>query len=295
MKSDRYPDSSEGKVDDVERAHLREPDDSTHVIHRYDPPAELAGLLRRFWIPVWSVPPSREAPQKVLQYPVCLLVVAAEYARFYGVVSGLSTTRLTGDGWAVGVMFAPAAGHLVAGRSVAEYTDRFVDAVEVLGDDGEMLIGRVRAAMAPGPRTRQAHDTAMAAYADALRRFVPVDAEGELVNRLVAFVETRSDITRVSQVCDAFGLSERALQRLVRRRLGLTPKWLIQRRRLHEAAERLRDRTTTHAQVAAALGYADQPHFIRDFSRVTAMTPGEFAALHAQDSRSCGEVQSNGA
>jgi len=49
---------------------------------------------------------------------------------------------------------------------------------------------------------------------------------------------------------------------------------------LHEAAERLRDRTTTQAEVAATLGYADQPHFIRDFSRVTAMTPGEFAALH---------------
>jgi AraC-like DNA-binding protein len=75
-------------------------------------------------------------------------------------------------------------------------------------------------------------------------------------------------------------MSERALQRLVHRRLGLTPKWLIQRRRLQDAVERLRQRTTTLAHVATELGYADQPHFIRDFSRVTAMTPGEFAALH---------------
>ncbi len=28
------------------------------------------------------------------------------------------------------------------------------------------------------------------------------------------------------------------------------------------------------------LGYADQSHFVRDFSRVTAVTPGQFAALH---------------
>ena len=42
----------------------------------------------------------------------------------------------------------------------------------------------------------------------------------------------------------------------------------------------MRTRSTTLAEVASLLGYADQPHFIRDFSRVTGMTPGEFAALH---------------
>ena len=68
----------------------------------------------------------------------------------------------------------------------------------------------------------------------------------------------------------------------MRRRLGLTPKWLIQRRRLQEAAELLGHQQATLADVAAALGYADQPHFIRDFSRVAFMTPGEFAAQHAR-------------
>jgi len=51
---------------------------------------------------------------------------------------------------------------------------------------------------------------------------------------------------------------------------------------LQEAADRLRDHSTTLAQVAAALGYADQPHFIRDFAKVTTMTPGEFASLHGR-------------
>ncbi|MBA2739932.1 MAG: AraC family transcriptional regulator, partial [Nocardioidaceae bacterium] len=34
-------------------------------------------------------------------------------------------------------------------------------------------------------------------------------------------------------------------------------------------------------EIASALGYADQPHLIRDFARVTGMTPGQFAALHS--------------
>jgi AraC-like DNA-binding protein len=177
-------------------------------------------------------------------------------------------------------MCAPAAGFLVARAPVATYTDRFVDVSDVLGAAGQRLVDRVRAAMVADPTSPDAHRAAMAAYGAALRPLLPVDPEGELVNRLVAFVESDREITRVAQVCAQFDLSERTLQRLVHRRLGLTPKWLIQRRRLQEAAERLRDRSTTLAEVGALLGYADQPHFSRDFLRVTSMTPGEFAALH---------------
>jgi len=275
-------DGAAPRPDEVERAHLKDPRDASHTMSRYPVDDEFAGLLRRFWVPVWSVPPGLEAPQKVLQYPVALVVVSAAYARFYGVVPGLSTTTLTGEGWAVGVMCEPAAGSLVAGGSMAAYTDRFVDVAEVLGDDGTRMVARVRGAMAADPRSPAAHRAAMDAVGDALRRFLPIDAEGEQVNELVAVVEQRPDVTRVAQLCAETGLSERSLQRLVHRRLGLTPKWLVQRRRLQEAAERLRSRSTTLAEVAAALGYADQPHFSRDFARVTGMTPGEFAALHGR-------------
>ncbi len=277
------PDSSRrdpSRMDAIERAHLKQPGDTSHVMYRYDALPEFDGLLQRFWIPVWSVPAGREAPQRVLQYPVSLLVVAADYARFYGVVSGLSTTTLTGDGWAVGVMCAPAAGALVAGGPMSAYTDRYVDLADVLGTTGERLTARVRAAMAPDPHSHDAHGEAMASFADALRPLLPVDDDGHLVNRIVAYVENDREVVRVAQICDRFGLSERSLQRLLHRRLGLTPKWLIQRRRLQEAAERLRTGPAGLGDVAALLGYADQAHFTRDFARVTAMTPGKFAARH---------------
>jgi AraC-like DNA-binding protein len=279
------PDSRRSSgTDPIERAHLKDPDDASHVMHRYAAPAEFDGFLQRFWIPVWQVPPGQEAPQKVLQYPVPLVVVARDYARFYGVVSGLSTTTLTGTGWAVGVMCAPAAGALIAGGPMSAYTDRHVDVTEVLGAAGERLTTDVRAAMAEDPHAPGAHAAAMAAFGDALRRFLPVDGDGRLVNDVVAFVEGDREVTRVAQVCQRFGLSERSLQRLVDRRLGLTPKWLIQRRRLHEAVEQLRAGSAGVGEVAALLGYADQAHFTRDFARVTSTTPGRFAARHATGS-----------
>ena len=278
MKPDTHRPGAGG--DPIERAHLREPGDVSHVMYRYPAAPGFDGLLQRFWIPVWSVPPGREAPQRVLQYPVSLVVVSPEYARFYGVVSGLSTTTLAGDGWAVGVMCAPAAGALIAGGPMSAYTDRYVDVAEVLGGAGGELAARVRAAMAGDPNAPAAHAAAMDAFGDALRPFLPVDDDGLLVNEVVAFVEGDPGVTRVAQVCERFGLPERTLQRLVQRRLGLTPKWLVQRRRLHEAVERLREGSTGLGEVAAQLGYADQAHFTRDFARVTGSTPGQFAARH---------------
>ena len=80
--------------DPIERAHLRDPRDVSHTIYRYPPGVGFAPLIGRYWFPVWSVPDGRDEVQRVLQYPVCLMVVTAEYSRFHGVVSEVSTTSL---------------------------------------------------------------------------------------------------------------------------------------------------------------------------------------------------------
>jgi len=146
-----------------------------------------------------------------------------------------------------------------------------------MGEEGHRLTDEVRGLMSDDPWAEGLHRAAIAVVERALARYLPVDDEGLLVNDIVRFVEDRSDVTRVAQVCDEYHLSERSLQRLTARRLGLNPKWLIQRRRLHEAADRLRAGTGSLADVAADLGYADQAHLSRDWQAVTGYTPGEFA------------------
>ncbi|MEO7753469.1 MAG: AraC family transcriptional regulator [Terracoccus sp.] len=264
--------------DDVERAHLLDPADRTFTITRGPVSPDLVELARRFWIPVWDVPVGTSAPQSVLQYPVCLIVVSDTYARLYGVASGLSRTVLEGRGWAVGVMLQPAAGHLLTGESVRQLTDRFVDLDTVPGLGGPALVDTVRAAMTPDPTDPARQLTARSAVEAALRPFLPVDDEGRLVNAVVEAVETSPDLRRVGELCERFDIGERALQRLLRKRVGLGPKWLVRRRRLHEAADRLRDRDADLAALAADLAYADQAHFTRDFRAATGLTPGEFAS-----------------
>ncbi|MDZ7885057.1 MAG: helix-turn-helix transcriptional regulator [Mycobacterium sp.] len=94
-------------------------------------------------------------------------------------------------------------------------------------------------------------------------------------------MEDHPEVTRVADVCARFAIGERSLQRLIRHRVGLTPKWLVRRRRIQDATWRLRTGATTIAAVAADLGYVDEAHLSRDFRRVTGMTPGTFAARYA--------------
>lgn len=283
MKPDTDVDADTGVVvstvrrGPAELAHLTGPPDACHRTYRYAAGADLTGLLRRFWIPVWSVPPGQEAPQRMLQDPACLIVISGDHARFYGVAPELSTTTLVGDGWAVGLVLAPAAGHAIAGP-VDTLNDRYVELEDVLGEGGRAVVDRVRGVMAPDPHDPAAHRAAIGACEDALRRFLPLDADGEFLNAVVAAVENDRELLLVAQICERFGVGERALQRLLRRRLGLTPKCLIQRRRLQEAAARLREESTTQAELAAAVGYADQSHMIRDFLHITGTTPGRFIA-----------------
>lgn len=264
-------------ADPVDRAHLRDPSDRSHTVARCPVSADLADLARRFWIPTWSVPVGHEAPQRVLQHPVCLVVIAREYARFYGVSPGVSETTLRGDGWAVGLMLQPAAGWLMTGRSVAELSGTYVDLTAVPGFTGE-LVADVRTSMAAQPASSASQAVARELIEAVIRTHAPVDAEGLLINEVVDAVESDPELLRVSQLCDRFGFTERSVQRLTRRRLGLGPKWLIRRRRLHEAVERLQRAETDLATLAVDLGYTDQAHLTRDFHAATGLTPGRFAA-----------------
>ena len=126
------------------------------------------------------------------------------------------------------------------------------------------------------PHDPAAHLAAIAHVESWLATHLPVDAPGLLVNRLVAWLGDHSEVTRVDELAREAGLSERSLQRLVEQRIGLSPKWLLQRRRLHDAVEALKAGRGTLAEVAADLGYADQAHFTHDFRTVTGMTPGEY-------------------
>lgn len=87
-----------------------------------------------------------------------------------------------------------------------------------------------------------------------------------------------SDIGREWRLADAasrLAYSERSLQRHLKE-TGRNFSSVLRRARMREASRLLTQTHTSIAEIGYCCGYADQPHFQRDFLRVTNMTPATF-------------------
>jgi AraC-like DNA-binding protein len=77
-------------------------------------------------------------------------------------------------------------------------------------------------------------------------------------------------------------LGKRTLQQLFSSYVGVGPKWVINRYRLHEALERLQEGAHINfAELAMELKYFDQDHFIRDFRKLVGCKPAAYTRLRA--------------
>ncbi len=171
----------------------------------------------------------------------------------------------------VGTKFRPGGFAGLLDDDVATLTDRAVPLGEFFGPAGDALADEVRAVS--GDRA------ATAVVERFLReRVPPSETRLALVTRIMDLLLEDASITRVDQLAARLHLSARTLQRLFARYVGVSPKWVLRRIRLHEAAERIAEgRDGDWATIALELGYSDQAHFIRDFKALVGASPGQYA------------------
>jgi len=187
------------------------------------------------------------------------------------VLTGRFTRELHGRGRAFGVRFRPAGFRPFLGAPVATLTDRRVAVADVFGPAGDRLVAELLAA--PGEP-----ELAAAAEAFLLARRPAPDPDVALVNQVVDQIMADHDLTRVEDAAARSGIGTRRLQRLFATYVGVTPKWVIRRSRLHEAVERLdQGHQVDLAFLARELGYFDQAHFARDFRAAVGRPPAAYA------------------
>ncbi|REF35329.1 AraC family transcriptional regulator [Thermasporomyces composti] len=247
------------------RGHL-DPDDEALRIERLPVSPDLSDLARHVWIGRWDVPDGQVRRHRVLPYPGCNLVVTSDEAALYGPASRVFTRELRGRSWVLGVLLQPAATAVLASTRPRA----LVDGHEPL-PGGPWTV--VRAHMAG-----DAASVACSLVEEWLRPHAErIDATGRLVNEICQVAESDDSVLTVDDLAARLGMAVRTLNRALSERVGVTAKWLIDRRRLRQAAHVLREHPDTSlADVAAALGFADQAHFTRRYSAIIGESPGTY-------------------
>ena len=241
----------------------------------------LEPFVERYWSVRWDrtgQPPFRS---EVLSHPsVNLSVETGSEPRFgaglpavllHGVVVRRFVVDLTGTGRVTAAKFRPGGWVAMGGRPPAR------GAVVPLGGhlpglDPALLLRAVLA---------RDDDDARAAVLDAALAPLapePTAAYRDLQALLERMAADRS-LVRVDQVAALAGVGVRSLQRMFAGLVGVSPKAVLARYRLQDAAATIDEGAVDDlAALAVELGWFDQAHFSRDFRAVVGVTPSAYLA-----------------
>ncbi|MEV6314307.1 helix-turn-helix domain-containing protein [Streptomyces sp. NPDC051776] len=238
---------------------------------RREPALPLRPYLEHYWLIDWDL--SEPYATHVVPHPSVNVVFQRfagrpAFAEVAGIGLELFTQKLEATGRVCGVQFRPGGFRpFASGRAVSRWTGRRLPLGEVFegagGDPSAVL----------GPDEEDARVAALDAFL--LDRRPQPDPHADLAMAVAQRIRTDRTLRRVSEVARAEGLSVRGLQRLFAGYVGVSPKWVILRYRIHEALERSATATTgvDWAALAAELGYSDQAHLVRDFTATIGVPP----------------------
>jgi AraC-like DNA-binding protein len=237
---------------------------------RYLPPPDLAPFLDHYWIVEWDLQGRPPHTQRTLPYPCVHVVFDRARTGIWGLTTGSFDYELKGAGKVCGLRFRAGAFRGLLGRPLHTITDKVLALSDVFPWDE---------AAAQDAVLDTPDDAAMIEAAGTLLRTV-LPAPDPQVDRIAAIlrtVESTPGLTQVEELAATARMSVRSLQQLFSEYVGVSPKWVIRRFRLHEAADRLAQGDDVDlAALAQGLGYFDQAHFTSDFRRLVGKSPGRY-------------------
>jgi AraC-like DNA-binding protein len=236
----------------------------------------LRPYVEQYWLIDWDL--SQPYASHIVPHPSVNVVFQSlpgqePFAEVAGIGLDLFTQKLEGRGRVCGVKFRPGGFRPFAPSTpVSTWTGRRLLPLEEVF--GEVPDGALDAVLSPD----EEHARRAGLDAFLLAMGPTPDPQADLAMALAERIRADRTIRRVSEFARAEGMSVRTLQRLFSAYVGVGPKWMILRHRIHEALEHAEtDEDVDWAGVANTLGYADQAHLIRDFTATVGVPPTAYA------------------
>lgn len=237
----------------------------------FAPRPDLRAVVDYYWSTSWDLRGQAPHVAELLADPCVNVVLEEGRSRVVGVSTRIFRRELTGAGLIRSVKLrAGAARALLRHQTIAELTDRMIPLETFFHDVRELE------AAVLSPEEDQTAFARLEAWLEAHIHNDP-DPRTTLAASIVERITREPVLATSGQVAAAVGMSTRHLQRIFHDEVGASPKWVIRRVRLQEAALRLeRGELASLAALAAELGYSDHAHLTRDFTAATGRSPTTF-------------------
>ncbi|QNN48968.1 helix-turn-helix transcriptional regulator [Phycicoccus endophyticus] len=261
---------------------LRPEELARHVELAREPVSGRVGAwVENHWALRWVLPEGRVVRSEVLPHPTASLTVElgthprpelppGESVVVTGVCTPRFDVEVRGRGLVLGVRFRPGGLAALTGRTASGWVDRSVPArgllpdrlVEQLADPG--LVAEPAA-------WRAAAETGLTALDPG------EDPRYDLLLRVVRDMLEDHTLVTVAEVARRHGRSVRTLQRLFLHYVGVGPKWVLVRYRMHDVVTAVDEGFAgSLTELAHRFGWYDQAHLTRDFVALLGTTPGRY-------------------
>jgi AraC-like DNA-binding protein len=243
---------------------------------RRTPAAGLMHCIAHYWVVSWDLRGHKPHVQETLPHPNVHIVFERGNSMVGGVFTEKFSRVLEGRSQVFGIKFKPGGFRPFLKAPVSSLANRMVPVNSIFGKDADALEEVLLSASDEDEMIAAANEFFV------LRAPEPdktVQLAGDLVERILR----EPDIKTVDDLAERSGISKRSLQRIFNEYVGINPKWVIRRYRLHELVERLDSGAQMDwAQLALELGYFDQAHLINDFKSIVGRTPVQYQAAKTE-------------
>lgn len=192
-------------------------------------------------------------------------------ALFFGPQTRRMPVSVTGSFISVGISLRPGCGHALLGVNSSDYLDALLQC------DDLNLPGNAALAALDQISEPEGWLTAL----EAMIRLVVAENGGFKPDPIsarfeeLAFTDPSASISGFARDCD---ITQRQLERIIRRDFGMPPKQVLRRARALDMASHLRGVADQAEAEELALRYYDQSHLIREFTELFGMSPTQFVA-----------------
>lgn len=257
------------------------------VYHRrFQVSSALARFIEHYWYVSWDFIEAEKTlawqppVQAVLTHPSVHISMEQQQLRLYGVQRRVFTRELCGTSQVVGIKFKPGGFFPYTDYPMHLLTDQHSD-ITVLSNSALMsAVVQCSNDLAQTPAASSAIAELISRLDQQMLRYLPdidaaVNADLQRIERLMEVVKAVPNLN-VSRLSRHIGLPQRQLQRLCRKMIGVTPKWLITRSRMQWIAEQLAQGCENWREYIERFDYSDQAHFINDFKKHVGKTPRQY-------------------